>query len=259
LAFSLLLIMITPWMYVKLSNSSAGFLPQSTISQRIKIVMRLAKERRLSDAHFCYTCGIQRPIRSKHDAILGRCAGRFDHHCVFTQSSVGCQNHPYFFSWLIVTLFAQGVYSYIAIQYIRTNCVMEEPDSFFLASVLSKITGFEMIFLRTIYHCTCQFPWIGVVTYWSLLHFGWELLLLFFQFYLNIIRAQTTNEFWNAKKYEYFWKKVQNKQGQTVSVFSNPFSVGIVQNFLSFFTPYGTLSNVDYTNLYSIVDLKKSE
>jgi len=91
-----------------------------------------------------------------------------------------------------------------------------------------------------------------MVTYWSLLHFSWETGLYCFQTYVNIIRNQTTNEYWNQKKYDYLWINSGQKR-----IFRNPFNLGIWQNFLSFWTPYGKHSNLDYTQLYSLADLKK--
>lgn len=58
----------------------------------------------------CHTCGIQRPLRSKHCKVTGRCVHCFDHYCPFVGNVVGRDNYRWFFLFLV--MMATGMISY---------------------------------------------------------------------------------------------------------------------------------------------------
>ncbi len=74
-----------------------GFLKPSTNSEEQKrLVQELADLGKLDTRHFCVSCQIRKPPRSKHCKICKKCVQRFDHHCPWT-------NNCMYVSWVPLT------------------------------------------------------------------------------------------------------------------------------------------------------------
>jgi ankyrin repeat protein len=65
----------------------------------------------------CHTCGIQRPLRSKHCKVTGRCVHAFDHYCPFVGNVVGRDNYKYFFTFLVMLVAGMIAYEIASFYY----------------------------------------------------------------------------------------------------------------------------------------------
>src|SRR5690606_5117345 len=62
--------------------------------------------------HYCLTCLIKKPLRSKHDRLTNRCIGRFDHYCVWMNMPIGYKNHRYFMIFCYSHVMCQFLLTY---------------------------------------------------------------------------------------------------------------------------------------------------
>eukprot|EP00878_Enallax_costatus_P015701 GHUV01016450.1.p1 GENE.GHUV01016450.1~~GHUV01016450.1.p1 ORF type:complete len:672 (+),score=200.05 GHUV01016450.1:267-2018(+) len=55
----------------------------------------------------CWTCGVEKNLRSKHCPVCKRCVERFDHHCPVIGNCVGAKNHKIFVTYLMTLVICQ--------------------------------------------------------------------------------------------------------------------------------------------------------
>lgn len=78
-----------------------------------QLISQLAENQRLTPRHFCATCIVQKPLRSKHCRICNKCVERFDHHCPWTGTCIGLRNHAYFVTYVYSLCMAGWLYVYL--------------------------------------------------------------------------------------------------------------------------------------------------
>ncbi|KAF6254067.1 DHHC palmitoyltransferase-domain-containing protein [Scenedesmus sp. NREL 46B-D3] len=61
----------------------------------------------------CWTCGVERNLRSKHCPLCNRCVERFDHHCPVIGNCVGARNHRTFVGYLAAMVLCQLLFCHL--------------------------------------------------------------------------------------------------------------------------------------------------
>jgi len=205
--FFVLNIMVYEW-YRQLAFGDPGYIEASR-TEIVQMIEDLKSGRSLD--RYCSTCWIRKPYRAKHCAECGKCVLRFDHHCPFTGNCIGAGN-----LWLFYmnhSMYVIGELGWYWLNY-QFGLVLGYGDS--------TTSYWEMFkLLRD------NEPWMYAMLCWHLFHYFWMIPLWFQQTY-QVLTNLTTNEIWNAKRYDYL------KDPDTGSFF-NPYDQGMVENIKEVF------------------------
>eukprot|EP00055_Hartaetosiga_balthica_P010712 m.46608 g.46608 ORF g.46608 m.46608 type:complete len:628 (+) comp7279_c0_seq3:65-1948(+) len=177
----------------------------SSRRNRSMVINRLADENCLNLTHFCPSCLIRKPLRSKHCAVLDRCIAKFDHFCPFVDNTIGANNHKYFILNLFSCILANVIFLYYCIQCLR---YLSPPESYlWLPIQWFKLS--PMLVLMLIQDVGTIFLLNGLLSY--------QLRIIFLQ-------DLTTNEAMHPSRYSYL-------NGERFS----PWHKGLVSNCFEFF------------------------
>ena len=157
----------------------------------LETVTALCEQDSLNEVSLCTTNMARRPLRSKYDKVSGELIARFDHYCPYMNNVIGYANHKYFIYYLLV-LVINGFWSAYAItQYWTSPSGCNIPVASSWKSDSYIINGLQC--------ATCSL-WM---TYLLIIDVGFCLWIVFGvlgeQFW-NILRGQTTNESYNARR-----------------------------------------------------------
>ena len=180
----------------------------------------------------CVTCGIYKPIRSKHCAICGRCVAEFDHHCPVVMNCVGRGNRRVFCLYLFTLLIAEFLWWNLATIALRRYLQMANVwhDSSRYPSIFQLIAYWPSLAKELPGPCFMTLLLIPII----LGTFFMVLRQLF-----CIAGGITPNELLVRGKYDYLKAKDMT--------FFNPFDAGPVENCIQFWST----ERPDWYGIYS--------
>ncbi|KAF1353826.1 Palmitoyltransferase akr1, ankyrin repeat-containing protein akr1 [Delphinella strobiligena] len=175
---------LTAYYYFKAMFADPGFIPKSgSRAQQKTTIDNLLESRIFDDTHFCTTCMIRKPLRSKHCRRCNRCVSRQDHHCPWINNCVGLQNHRDFVLYIFFLFLGLSILIRLTIAYIDFLPVPTDPALVNACSILKPELCAQW----------CKDPFTLVVNGWGFVQLTWTTMLLFVQL-SQIGRAMTTYE-----------------------------------------------------------------
>ncbi|KAI8811083.1 ankyrin repeat-containing domain protein [Cladochytrium replicatum] len=183
-------------------------------------VIQLAEDGLLDPRHFCTSCCIRKPVRSKHCRICNRCVAKFDHHCQWTYNCIGAVNHRQFMVFVISLILGCWVYVHLSFSYLE-NMAPQLPQS--------EICTLPRYMCNYLAYDT----WSLLLGCWVGLNSLWVGFLLAVQSY-QITRAITTNEMGNFYRYTYLIHPDDGELPPYRRRLQNPFDRGILANCRDF-------------------------
>lgn len=226
--------------------SDPGYLPQGAPPPPIPFEQLMAIQK--ANPYNCVTCGIYKPIRSKHCTVCNRCVPEFDHHCPVVMNCVGEKNRRIFSLYIFLLLGAEVLWWILSVEAMKRLLVASAPSpawadgqihpSFFsvlwhLPSIARIETEDNMMTDTTRAGSGAVMMFLTVIP--ILLGTGFQVLRQIF----CILAGLTPNELIVRGKYDYL------KDEQLL--FYNPFDAGPLDNCVK----YWSTERPDWYAIYS--------
>ena len=181
-----LIFFIAIWAFIQAFLADPGFIPRPTgRTQQTNIIEDLLRIGEFDSRHFCISCFVRKPLRSKHCRLCNRCVARHDHHCPWIANCVGIKNHRSFVTFIIgleigIPLYICLVWSYI--------------------SLLPPSTAECKILPAEVCQPLLVDPFTTLLSIWAFVQMSWVTLLCLVQLH-QISSAVTTYESANLQRY----------------------------------------------------------
>lgn len=216
-------------LHLHMMTSDAGLIRRnskgSTVVEQIQqsLTKVVQKNEAVPDlGRVCYTCWVDRPLRSKHCKICDRCYDDFDHHCVFIRNCVGGGNRRAFFIYICsipAALVLHAITLFVAFRVYLEEAAIDE----FLWAAFIFVMSWPLAIISLGFVCV----FVPAVS-----------MLVSIQT-RSILYNLSTNEMANLHRYSHFWMSETSQVGDSGAVrvnqkFSNPFDRGPWQNWIDF-------------------------
>lgn len=210
-------------------KSDPGVVKRSTDRFAMRrAVIELAREGILDRRHYCVTCRVRKPLRSKHCRSCNVCVARFDHHCPWTGCCIGVGNHRPFFVYVFSVVVSMVSSLFLCTTVLREGTAAQFPNSHGFFRIITDWAVVSPGILAYIVEKSFFLMWVTML-----------LLSQAFQVAVN----RTTNEVSNMGRLEYL-QKIDKKGGIV-----NPFDRGTILNCAEFCL--GSRNNA-YLEMHSI-------
>lgn len=233
--------------FYKCIMSDPGYIPVSASPEdRTKVVHQLVESGHFNARHYCITCGIQKPIRSKHCQTCNRCVSKFDHHCPWTFNCIGARNHSYFMMFNGCLVIGGLLFLYLCVSYLS------------MVTPLSRYKDFKCAESDRLCVYIAYDGWTILMCLWILFNIIWVSFLFIMHGY-QISINKTTNEMVNSHRFEYFILPGEENEEPYRRTLYNPFDRGVIRNWVDFLMTDAKIWSTIYKAPDPHVGFKKSK
>lgn len=188
-----------------------GYIRPNSLGEGREIVLSLAQENLLNGRHYCSSCRIRKPLRSKHCKVCDRCVAKFDHHCPWLSTCIGEKNHFQFMLYnYSATIF---IWTWILASLLLMWKFYDDITPANIADYQLSVKNHPPIFFHCpfpVHFCTLiqKHSFLFVCIVFSLLIKPVFITILTLLQTYQIAIGMTTNEFANYFRLEYFYPPI---------------------------------------------------